>query len=119
MPERSLTTLGVASRKEQFATSTAVYNKLNYNSRGQVIGVLASTSGNDTTFNRGKIFNDYSDQCSGASCNGTDNNGDLKKQTVYIPNNDQNATPTSWYQQYGYDLLNRFVTLPKKRTIEK
>src|SRR5712692_7058828 len=69
----------------------------------------ASTTGGDDSFNRGKIINDYSDQCSGASCNGTDNNGNLKKQTVYIPNNDQNMNPTSWNQQYGYDSLNRLT----------
>jgi len=88
--------------QEQFgtttATTTAVYNKLSYNTRGQLVAVLASTSGNDTTFNRGKIVNDYGT---------TDNNGNLKQQTVYIPNNDQNTSPTSWYQLYDYDSLNR------------
>jgi RHS repeat-associated protein len=28
---------------------------------------------------------------------------------VFIPNNDQNTNPTSWYQQYGYDALNRLT----------
>ncbi len=64
------------------------------------MAVLTSTSGNDATFNRGKIVNDYGT---------TDNNGNLKQQTVYVPNNDQNATPTSWYQQFGYDSLNRLT----------
>jgi RHS repeat-associated protein len=86
--------------QEQFGTSTAVYNKLFYNSRGQLAEVLASTSGSDTTFNRGKIVNDYGT---------TENNGNLLKQTVYVPNNDSNASPgpTLWYQQYDYDSLNR------------
>lgn len=33
--------------QEQFGTSTAVYNKLFYNSRGQLAEVLAATSAND------------------------------------------------------------------------
>ncbi len=94
--------------QEQFGTTTAaVYNKLFYNSRGQMAEILASTSGNDTTFNRGKIVNDYSLQCGGVTCNATDNNGNLRKQTVFIPHDDQNSNPTSWYQQYDYDSLNR------------
>lgn len=93
--------------QEQFGTATAIYNKLFYNSRGQLAEVLASTTGSDSSWNRGKIINDYSDQCSGVSCNGTNNNGNLRKQTTYVPNNEQNTSSTSWYQQYDYDSLNR------------
>ena len=46
-------------------------------------------------------------QCSGAGCNATDNNGNLRKQKMYIPANDQVSSSTSWYQQYDYDSLNR------------
>ncbi len=67
----------------------------------------ASTTGGDDSFNRGKIINDYSAQCSGASCNGTDNNGNLKKQTVFIPNNDQNTNPTSWNSRAEQNSLHR------------
>jgi len=95
--------------QEQFGTVTPIYNKLSYNSRQQLSEILAGTTGGDANFNRGKIVNDYSDQCSGAACNGTDNNGNLKKQTVFIPNNEQNTTWTSWNQQYGYDSLNRLT----------
>ncbi|HYR77922.1 MAG TPA: DUF2341 domain-containing protein [Pyrinomonadaceae bacterium] len=91
--------------QEQFGTTTPAYNKLFYNSRGQLAEILVGTAGNDS--NRGKIVNDYSNQCSGAPCNGTDNNGNLRKQTVYAPNNEQNSSSTSWYQQYDYDSLNR------------
>ena len=28
---------------------------------------------------------------------------------MYVPNDDQNASPTSWYQQYEYDSLNRLT----------
>lgn len=98
--------------KEQFGTTTAVYNKLFYNSRGQLSEIRESTSYTgpaDTTWNRGAIINHYSDQCWGM-CSGlsmTDNNGNLQKQEVYIPNDDQVSTYTQRWQQYGYDTLNR------------
>jgi RHS repeat-associated protein len=96
--------------QERFGTTPSpIYTKLAYNARGQLAEILASTTGNDSTYNRGKIVNDYSDQCSGASCNGTDNNGNLKKQTVFVP--DQNQNQTSWNQRYGYDSLNRLTNV--------
>ncbi len=97
--------------KEQFGTDVALYNKSFYNSRGQLSEIRVSsqyTGPTDTTWNRGAIINHYSNQCWGA-CNGTDNNGNLKKQEVYIPLNDQ--LPTTSYsnlaQFYDYDSLNR------------
>ena len=60
-----------------------------------------------TSWNRGKILNQYSLQCSGAGCNATDNNGNLRKQEVFIPHDDQVSNSTTWYQQYDYDNLNR------------
>jgi RHS repeat-associated protein len=98
--------------KEQFGTNTAVYNKLFYNSRGQLAEIRESTSytdPNDTTWNRGAIINHYSNQCWGM-CSGssmTDNNGNLQKQEVYIPNDDQISSYTLRWQQYDYDSLNR------------
>jgi len=99
-------------KKEQFGTDTAIYNKLWYNSRGQMAEIRTSTSytsETDVTWNRGKIINDYTLQCTGAACSGSDNNGNLRKQTVGVPNDDQNQTPTTWYQQYEYDSLNRIA----------
>jgi RHS repeat-associated protein len=91
--------------QEQFGTDATIYSKLAYNSRLQLAEIRASTTvGN--TWNRGKILNQYSLQCSGAACNATDNNGNLRKQEVYIPADDQ-VSSTSWYQQYDYDQLNR------------
>lgn len=88
-------------KQEQFGTTTtAIYNKLFYNSRQQLAEILVSTTVGDT-WDRGKILNQYSLQCSGAGCNATDNNGNLRKQEVFIPDG------TSWYQQYEYDNLNR------------
>jgi RHS repeat-associated protein len=97
--------------KEQFGTTTPIYNKLFYNSRGQLSEIRESTSytwAGDTSWNRGAIINHYSFQCWGA-CNGTDNNGNLKKQEVYVPENDQVTSYKTWYQQYSYDSLNRFT----------
>ena len=96
-------------KQEQFGTTTPVYDKLFYNSRQQLAEILASTTGGDSSWNRGKIINNYSLQCSGAGCNATDNNGNLRKQEVYIPGNDQVSSYTSWYQQYDYDGLNRLL----------
>ena len=98
--------------KEQFGTSTPIYNKLFYNSRGQLAEIRESTSYTgpaDTNWNRGAIINHYSDQCSGV-CSGSsmpDNNGNLHKQSVYIPNDDQISGYTMRWQQYDYDSLNR------------
>ena len=67
------------------------------------------TGPTDTNWNRGAIINSYSDQCAGV-CTGsamTDNNGNLKKQEVYIPNDDQISGSTMRSQQYDYDSLNR------------
>jgi len=88
-------------QQEQFGTSTAVYNQMSYNDRGQLTNILAGTgTSGAAAFNRGKIVNDYST---------TDNNGNLKQQTVYVPNSDTNNSPASWYQQYTYDSLNRLA----------
>ena len=107
-----------ALTKEKFGTTTTVYNKLFYNSRGQLSEIRESTSWTgptDYSWNRGAIINNYSESCSGM-CGGTnsttampDNNGNLRKQDVYIPNHD--LIPTTDYsvrsQQYNYDKLNR------------
>ncbi len=101
--------------KEQFGTDTPLYNKSFYNSRGQLseirVGTYHATDG--TWWNRGAIINHYSNGCWGA-CGGsnsttsmTDNNGNLKKQEVYVPANDQISSYTTWWQGYDYDALNR------------
>jgi RHS repeat-associated protein len=95
--------------QEQFGTDTAVYNKLFYSSRGQLSEIRDSTTPNDTSWNRGAIINHYSDQCWGM-CSGssmTDNNGNLKNQDIYIPNNDQVSSYVTWRDHFDYDSLNR------------
>jgi|GEM_PF-390263 len=96
-------------KQEQYGTTTPIYNKLFYNSRGQLSEIRESTTPNDTSWNRGAIINQYSFQCWGAACSGTDNNGNLKKQEVYVPDNDQVTTYKSWFDQYDYDSLNRLT----------
>jgi RHS repeat-associated protein len=94
--------------QEQFGTNATVYSKLAYNLRLQLAEILVSTT-TGNTWNRGKILNQFSMQCAsaGAACNATDNNGNLRKQEVYIPADDQVSSSTSWSQQYDYDMLNR------------
>jgi RHS repeat-associated protein len=112
-------TLGRMS-EERFGTDTALYNKSFYNSRGQLAEIRVGTyHATDNGFwNRGAIINHYSESCWG-SCGGTnsatqmtDNNGNLKKQEVYVPNTEQNLEITDYtmrWQQYDYDWLNRLA----------
>jgi RHS repeat-associated protein len=106
--------------KEQFGTATPVYNKLFYNSRGQLAEIRESTSytgPTDTNWNRGAIINDYSNNCGGI-CSGqsmTDNNGNLKKQENYIPDNDQISTYSTFTAAFNYDSLNRLQAVSESK----
>lgn len=95
--------------KEQFGTTTPIYNKLFYNSRGQLAEIRASTSYTSPTdydANRGAIINSYSSQCTGLCLNSSmpDNNGNLRQQDIEIP-----SAPTR-AQFYQYDSLNRLIS---------
>ena len=103
-----------AMTKEKFGTDSAIYNKLFYNARSQLAEIRESTSytgPTDTTWDRGAIINHYSNQpgCWGATCNATDNNGNLRRQEVYIPNSDTFA------QFYDYDSLNRLQAVRENK----
>ena len=95
--------------KEKFGTDTPIYNKLFYNVRGQLSEIREGTSytgPNDTGWERGAIINYYGDcwgMCGGSNSTTpmTNNNGNLKKQEVFVP-----GSP-SWLQEYDYDNLNR------------
>jgi len=98
--------------KEQFGTTTPIYNKLFYNSRGQLAEIREGTTYSgptDTGWERGAIINHYSGQCWGActpTSSMTDNNGNLKQQDNWVP--DGNGGVQALYvQQYDYDSLNR------------
>ena len=98
-----------APTQEKFGTDTPIYNKLFYNSRGQLSEIRESTSPNNTSWNRGAIINHYSNQCWGmcTGLNMTDNNGNLKRQDTYIPDNDQVSSYVTWADAFTYDSLNR------------
>lgn len=110
--------------QERFGTDTPVYNKHIYNSRGQLAEIRVSTYAYTETdpnlkmdWNRGAIINHYSTAPGawGATGGGPDNNGNLKKQDVYVPANGQD-TPSSnnLTQSYGYDALNRLTSVEEK-----
>ena len=93
---------------EQYGTQTPVYHKSFYNVRGQLTEVRVATTPNDTFWNRGAIINHHSDQSWVGS--GPDNNGNLRKQDVYIPNDDQingYSLATSFYYYDGVNRLDR------------
>lgn len=100
-------------RQEQFGTDTPVYNKRFFNVRGQMNEIRVSTysitaPGQETNWNRGAILNVYSASPSdGWTASGADNNGNLRKQMIYVPNDD---AISGWWDTtffYEYDALNR------------
>lgn len=100
--------------QERFGTQTPVYNKSLFNSRGQLAEIRVSTysltsAGHETDWNRGAIINHYSTAPGawGASGGGPENNGNLLKQELYLPHDDQISGYTNVVQEYGYDSLNR------------
>ncbi|MBA3241760.1 MAG: RHS repeat-associated core domain-containing protein [Acidobacteria bacterium] len=100
--------------QERFGTQTPVYNKRFFNDRGQMSNVRLSTysittPGQDGNWNRGAIVNHYSDQSWAGS--GTDNNGNLRKQELYLPNDDAISSYTQMAQHYTYDELNRLQSV--------
>jgi RHS repeat-associated protein len=82
--------------------------------RGQLAEIRAGTTytgPTDTNSDRGAIVNRYSLQsgCLGASCNATDNNGNLRRQDISIPNNG------TFTQIYEYDSLNRLQSVRENK----
>jgi len=86
--------------KEQFGTSTPIYNKLFYNSRGQLSEIREGLTANDSSWQRGAIINHYTDQpnCWGVTCNASDNNGNLRNQECIFPTSIVNNGIASLYQ---------------------
>jgi RHS repeat-associated protein len=108
---------------EQYGTDTPLYNRKFYNSRGQLAEIRVGTfhPSDDGWWNRGAIVNHYSNAPGawGSHGGGPDNNGNLKKQETYIPNQDfPNTVPINDYtnivQEYGYDALNRLTSVYDK-----
>jgi len=105
--------------QERFGTQTPVYNKHFYNSRGQLAEIRVATqpiTGSDPGFwNRGAFINHYSNSGWGATGGGADNNGNLRKQDVYIPNDDQISGHSLTTFFYEYDALNRLEWVKEGR----
>jgi RHS repeat-associated protein len=97
--------------KEQFGTTTPLYHKLFYNSRGQLAEIRVGETYNgpsDDGWERGAIINHYA-QCWGAcqpTSSMTDNNGNLRQQDHWIPNG-SGGVQAIYVQNYDYDSLNR------------
>jgi RHS repeat-associated protein len=110
-------------RLEKYGTDVPLYNRKFYNSRGQLAEIRVGTfhPSDDGWWNRGAIINHYSTAPGawGSWNNGPDNNGNLKKQEVYVPNQDFPNTAqindyTNVVQDYGYDALNRLTSVYDK-----
>jgi RHS repeat-associated protein len=104
-------TPGGALSQEQLGTTTPIYNKLFYNSRGQLAEIREGLTPNNDSWERGAIINFYSTcwgMCyvNGASQSMPGNNGNLKTQQHWIQdgNNSVLAAPE---QHFQYDQLNR------------
>ncbi|HEV3470192.1 MAG TPA: RHS repeat-associated core domain-containing protein [Pyrinomonadaceae bacterium] len=101
---------GGGLEQERFGTATPVYSKRRYNDRGQFsevrVGTQSITSAEPGHWNRGAILNVYS-ALAGWVESGADNNGNLRKQMVFVPNDD---AISGWWETaffYDYDALNR------------
>ncbi len=104
--------------QERFGTQTPVYSKSFYNVRDQLSEIRISTYAlthqtQGTNWNRGAIINHYSSQSWAGS--GTDNNGNLRKQDVYIPTDDAITGSSLTTQFYDYDSLNRLDKVREER----
>ncbi len=103
--------------QEQLGTTIPIYNKLFYNSRGQLSEIREGLTANDTSWQRGSIVNFYS-TCWGMCWNPAtqtgdsmpSNNGNLKIQQVTIPRDDNAGYENrsdQFTQYFEYDSLNR------------
>jgi RHS repeat-associated protein len=100
-------------KREQFGTDTPLYNKRSYNVRGQLAEVRVGTyhATDQGWWNRGAILNVYSTApADGWTATGPDNNGNLRKQMIFIPHGENPTGGDGWTelaQYYEYDALNR------------
>jgi RHS repeat-associated protein len=93
--------------REQFGTTTALYNKRQYNNRQQLFDMRVSTVNDDMNWNRGAIVNYYSLISYYGGGTAADTNGNLYVQQHWIPNDDAISGYSMMQQNYGYDALNR------------
>lgn len=98
-------------QQERFGTQMPLYHKQRFNSRGQLWDMRLSTVSFDSdpaNGDRGSVVNYFSTgYTQGGS--GTDNNGNLMRQEMYVPSG-------PYFQQtYGYDNLNRLSSVNEKQ----
>ena len=97
---------------EQFGTDTPIYNKLQYNVRGQLWDVRVSTGADvNGTWNRGALQFFYSQPYSFTGGSGADNNGNVLAAKHYRPLDEGSSTYTISTDQYSYDPLNRITSV--------
>ena len=98
-------------QQERFGTQTPLYHKQRFNSRGQLWDMRLSTVSFDAdpaNGDRGSIVNYFSNgYTQGGS--GTDNNGNVLRQEIYVPGG-------PYFQQtYSFDNLNRLTSVSEKQ----
>ena len=94
--------------REQYGTTTPLYHKTFYNSRGQMFDTRVSSVNDTWDWNRGRLIWYYStNHVWGGS--GTDNNGNLIYAENWVPPPNQNGDQAQYLIQdsYTYDALNR------------
>ncbi|MEQ1607088.1 MAG: RHS repeat-associated core domain-containing protein [Pyrinomonadaceae bacterium] len=94
------------TQNERFGTTTPLYHKQQFNSRGQVWDIRLGTSPSLSDGNRGAIVNYYSSNYAPNGGSGPDNNGNLLRQNIELP-----STGTTYTQDYTYDSLNRVTSV--------
>ena len=120
--------------REIFGTSTALYHRRHYNSRGQLFDVRLGTDSNTindgpdpaqwsaASWNRGALrmyFSSNLIEYAWPAQSPQHNNGNLYRQDHFVPTAlDGSGNPTTWgmsVDYFGYDSLNR-VTLAQEET---
>jgi len=102
-------------KEEKYGATNPLYNKRHYNIRGQLYDIRLSTvdwQTDEWNWNRGAVLNYYDSGFVPRNPNsGPDNNGNLLRSEVYIPNDDQISSYNWMRQNYTYDSLNRLSSV--------
>ncbi len=102
--------------REQFNTGTAaLYHKMHYNSRQQMVSTRLSTINDDLNWNRGAIINFYGTNSVtnwDMYAKDTDSNSNLRRQAYYVPDAVDGSGNVTAYSiptlhDFTYDALNR------------
>jgi RHS repeat-associated protein len=105
-----------ALSREQFGTTTPLYHKLFYNSRGQLFDTRLSSVNDTWDWNRGRLILYYSSNHAWGQ-SGTDNNGNVRFAENWIPpaNATLDQADTLFEDAYAYDSLNRLTSVAGQR----